>query len=513
MVAIFIYTDSDMRKRLLARDNLVLRSLTARMGNYFLYLSSLLIRGRVTHAKRGAASGTLALQRQQLGKIALTFSLPLALFLLALFSGSAAMQQLDDHELSEVTGQALMQMAKTPGVGVSNGLTFYRAGLDAVLELNLNIDKLQLGCGGINGPGCDIDIDHLGLSGPDSCPGGRPGCSAMLTRPFFEFAIKNDDKPGLREIVGIRMSAQNALGLLTAGQNTQTPNGINVLSGYMTTAPIQGVAQTVPMVFGGPGDPNSSSLNIRANLNIALTANLTATTNPNSGTGIFLQSLNVPFSSGSVGAVVNGNRVTSTSVGVTGNIPTINLPASSNTNPTTELIATVSNCSGTACGLVPSGDLRVYSNRGSISGLRLAANFTQDLGYIHRLEVNSPFSLSFQEQQVWWPDAAVANVSQPGWWMAFDDPVDLGPISPRNQVDISSTFPQLVTLLNNYFQQNPLDLGIGQGWTALTGGYMNVDMPNMNLSSAAPITIDLTDLPLGDAQNVVPNCWGGAQFC
>ncbi len=34
------------------------------------------------------------------------------------------------------------------------------------MELNANIKKLQLGCGGANGLGaCDIDIDHISLSG------------------------------------------------------------------------------------------------------------------------------------------------------------------------------------------------------------------------------------------------------------------------------------------------------------------------------------------------------------
>src|SRR5690554_25734 len=147
----------------------------------------------------------------------------MALLMTLTSSASAAinMVEMNDADMSEVTGQALMTMSKRDGIGVSSGLDFYRAGLDAVLELNANIQKLQLGCGGINGPGCDIDIDNLSLSG--QCDSNRPGCSAALTRPFLEFAIKNDDTKTMREVVGFRLSAENALGMLTFGQNTDQP--------------------------------------------------------------------------------------------------------------------------------------------------------------------------------------------------------------------------------------------------------------------------------------------------
>ena len=162
--------------------------------------------------------------------------LTMCIFLLS--QTALALEELGDQQLSEVTGQALLQMGKTE----ESGFTFYKAGLDAELELNLNIAKLQLGCGGANGPGCDIDIDHLSLSG--DCA-NRPDCSALMVRPFFEFAIKNDDSRTLREISGIRLSSEQAFGMLTAGlENSATPNGINSLSGYMTAQSGQGGCQT-----------------------------------------------------------------------------------------------------------------------------------------------------------------------------------------------------------------------------------------------------------------------------
>src|SRR5699024_1260548 len=81
--------------------------------------------------------------------------------------------------------------------------------------------------------------------------GPRAACDAILTRPFFEFAIKNDDTPH-REIVGFRLSAENSKGLLTAGdqrpgsQDPGNTGGINVMSGYMKLGPTTGVASTDP---------------------------------------------------------------------------------------------------------------------------------------------------------------------------------------------------------------------------------------------------------------------------
>ena len=443
------------------------------------------------------------------------------------------MTELKDDELSAVSGQALMQMDKQFIAGGNRvidgqnysygGMTFYKAGLDVVLETNLNIEKLQLGCGGINGPGCDIDIDQLSLSG--NCSTNRPACAATLTRPFFEFAVKNDNSRTLREVVGIRMSAESTQGMLTTGQNGPTPNGINTLSGYMRTQQIFGQAQTKADVLGGPADPcraNPASCGVGSytgNLTIKAEmfgSTLITQTNGSQGTGIVLPSMPVLFESGPGGALVFGNRVTSTSVQVTGDIPTINFPASSRNNPVTELVARSIGCSGgIACPLVPSGDILVYANQGGMTGLGLVSNFTQGLGYIHRINVDgSPFFLSFQKENVWWPGSNAENVALPGWWMAFEDPVDLGFLEPADQVDISPTFPQVIGVVNNYFDTNPLQLGLSQGWSALTGNpsYMNVNMPMMDVSGTT-VSIDLTDLPLSSAQDVPRNCWGTASFC
>ncbi len=78
---------------------------------------------------------------------------------------------LADEELSAINGAALMNMSYTDPVLVNQQMVdenigFYKLSLDAVMDLNVNVKSLQLGCGGVNGSnGCDIDIRHLALSG------------------------------------------------------------------------------------------------------------------------------------------------------------------------------------------------------------------------------------------------------------------------------------------------------------------------------------------------------------
>ncbi len=78
---------------------------------------------------------------------------------------------LNDAELSAINGTALMNMIYTHPILVNQQMTdenigFYKLSLDAVMDLNVNVKSLQLGCGGVNGSnGCDIDIRHLALSG------------------------------------------------------------------------------------------------------------------------------------------------------------------------------------------------------------------------------------------------------------------------------------------------------------------------------------------------------------
>lgn len=186
--------------------------------------------------------------------------------LLILGAGSAAhaMEELSDAMLAENSGQGLLVADKLAGVAGSNH-TFYRMLLNAELGMNAAIDKLQLGCGGFNegvvANACDIDIDYVSLMGRDAAGqlgapnAGSPATSQFkLIRPYFEIAIKNDDDPSRREIIGFKIGAAQADGYMGLGRHTAPGSpgasadctsaksgagafycnqGINRLSGYM----------------------------------------------------------------------------------------------------------------------------------------------------------------------------------------------------------------------------------------------------------------------------------------
>ncbi len=168
------------------------------------------------------------------------------------------LKSLDDQQLSQVTGQALLNLNYVaPGGSNPNAnIGFYRLGLEAVLELNANIKKLQLGCGGVKGTGCDIDIDNIALTGitTSTAQGAGVGTDFKLTNPFIEFAIQNPDTAATRTVTGFRLGALSALGIMNIGSNgdlttLSDDTGINSLSGdigvRVTNAKINDVRATV----------------------------------------------------------------------------------------------------------------------------------------------------------------------------------------------------------------------------------------------------------------------------
>ncbi|ATO21040.1 hypothetical protein BS636_08740 [Acinetobacter sp. LoGeW2-3] len=167
-----------------------------------------------------------------------------------LTTSSYAMTELVDQDLSEVTGQALFNMIKE--TDSTQGLDFFKLAINGELSLNTNIKNLQLGCGGINGAdGCDIDISEFSLGcvvgGSGSCitlptnvtgqPKGTDYDNTIanqkdlrdfvLTNPFFQFAIKGGNQASTRQVVGVRVGAENAKGPMSIGT-------MNSFSGYLT---------------------------------------------------------------------------------------------------------------------------------------------------------------------------------------------------------------------------------------------------------------------------------------
>ena len=80
-----------------------------------------------------------------------------------------SMSIMNDGELSTVDGQSLVTLSYLAPTDAgnfesANNIGFYKLGFEADVEANLNMKKLQLGCGGVNGAGaCDLDIDNFSL--------------------------------------------------------------------------------------------------------------------------------------------------------------------------------------------------------------------------------------------------------------------------------------------------------------------------------------------------------------
>ena len=421
----------------------------------------------------------------------LFYSISLSVGIQATYANLGDLHTMSDHELSEVNGQALMSLSYISPTDAENkmqgtGVGFYKLGMEAELKLNANINKLQLGCGGINGAnGCDIDIDNLSLSGAANTRDGRAGSSAVLTNPFIEFAIKNPNSAATREVVGIRLSAEKALGLLTIGtENSASPNGINSLSGYLKINPTTGTAYTAARNMSYSDTGMTIDGNVKACILLILCPTL----------GFKSNNYNLALDSAKANIFLNGKTVSGT------RMSTVNLDGYANINQL--------NFGGDLqAALNVTGGLLKLQKRvdGNITGLKANITVDQNLGYIHALNINNPVSLSLQSQTVWWPRADAA--ANQGWWLAFDDAINIGDVTPTDQIKVTNeVLRQVVNPISNYIQRNPptcnlLNCLFG---SALTVG--NVNLPNTSLD------FPLKNLQLVN-QNFAPNCYGNLKFC
>lgn len=180
-------------------------------------------------------------------------------------------QPMTNEEMSATVGQALFNLtyiAPNDQGNPNHNIGFYRLGMEADLEVNANINKLQLGCGGINGAGgCDIDLDHVRLTGMVNAGAvdAGPRSDFLAKNPFLEFAIRNPDQAATREVVGLRLGFMEAFGKMTIGEpynynpqnlsftknnDPNTHTGINSISGDLglglvnSLVPLQACALT-----------------------------------------------------------------------------------------------------------------------------------------------------------------------------------------------------------------------------------------------------------------------------
>lgn len=435
-----------------------------------------------------------------------------------------SMQTLSDDQLAQTTGQALISMSFVAPTDVTNKevlrnggdktVGFYKLGLEADLELNANINKVQLGCGGTNGADkCDIDIDNLSLSGlgnsaisntmNDLDRASRVGSSAVLTNPFMQFAIKNPDSAATRELVGINLSSEKAIGLLTFGkENTSTKNGINSLSGYLQVAATTGMA-----LVNGYGSSNVSGeasrkqlvqsdgynaitgkaccLFLGGNVSFKTTSYNLNLRDRATGSNILKGDLILPQQ------VITGSRISSAYLQATAKVRDIDLT-----------------------GNIVANTLGVINldkeTQGTIKNLTVDVGINENLGYFHKVGLNgTPASLSMQSQDIQW--TGNKSVSQKGWWLELSDPIDIGTIDPTNTVDIpKSTLNTVMDQVSTYLNKNPVKCGAVLLLNCLAGSSIPVGM--VDLLNAQHVNMTLADLQL-KRQDFTPNCYGSLKFC
>ena len=415
-------------------------------------------------------------------------------------SQSYAMTALNDEELSEVEGQSLMNLEFQQGTNTTDAqgktynqsnIGFYKLALSAELELNANIKKLQLGCGGDNNSiranSCDIDIDHIGLSGlpddPNYTSDQRAATSALITNPFIQFAIKNPTSAATREVLGFRVSAEKIKGLMTLGtENTSTPNGINTFSGYMKTKTASGTAVTEARTMTYA----DTCLQIKGKVTGTILFIPTTLDYTSDNYNLTLSSTTAPFTINST--IVSGTRMKDVTLKGSGTVGQINFSG--------PLTATV-------LGGVPLNK----QVTGNITGLKTDITVNQSLGLIHALYLNNPASLSLQSQDILWTGAAVG--ANKGWWLAMEDEVELGSLSPTTKVAITNeVLKQTIAGINKDLTEHPRPCGDLLFQCAL-GSDLAVGNVPMNSTT---LDFPLTNLSL-QGQNFRSNCYGGLKFC
>lgn len=328
---------------------------------------------------------------------------------------------------------------------------------------------------------------------------GRVSSDAIITNPFLELAIKNPTSASTREFAGVRFSAAQIAGMLTTGlENSATPNGINSLSGYLKTATATGVATTAArsMTYADTG----------LTINGIVQGRLLGSSSGTTCTAGFLDPCyNIAFSSDTYNlnlqpatvpitinpTVITGKRLTTANLTGSGSVGQIDFSG--------QLTATVA------------GFLNLNKNvTGNITGLAADITVSENLGFIHKLNLNNPASLSLQKENVLWPGATVA--AQRGWWLALEDPVDIGNVTPTNPVAITNlVLQQVVPSINQDLTNNPRNCG-----NLLTGcvGGSDLAVGNVNLSANPNRFLDfpLVNLQLA-AQSFASNCYGSLTFC
>ena len=330
-------------------------------------------------------------------------------------------------------------------------------------------------------------------------------------------------------MVGFRLGAEQIMGLLTLGtDNVQNPtDGIKSFSGYMKLAETTGEAQTAETKFGMANDQKISG-NLKA---LGQTRTFTSKPGSEGHTGITVPSMRVNFTMPET--MVSGSRMSSVKVtNIRSTIPTIPLAAGSTAKPLPDSVLTVPNWANDQLyvefpALISALGLNVGTHSffkmdagSSLDNLNLDITFQQALNMIHNIPLSGTGGyLSLQSESVKWQGTDTADIAQPGWWMSFKDPIQLGYLKTQDQVDISYVLPQVATAISdfllkpeNLIEVNALE-AIGSLANVAVVRELNIDVGGFtNYNSGRPATLTLQNQILQN-QKVTSNCFGGHKFC
>jgi len=311
-----------------------------------------------------------------------------------------ALEPLDESSLRSVSGQSAFytQYIAPGGNNPNPNIGIFTLGLQASMELNANIHHLQLGCGGVNGPRCDIDISDVRLAGliPDA-NGNYAGSDAVLTNPFMQLAILNPTSLSTRQLAGINFGAQNAVGTMSIGEN---PN------------------PSVPTPPGGESGIKTISGAFQASLaNVVLPVAVCTYAAPNCAGFLNVQLLSGAASIASTSSQPNGVY--------------------------TQFVA------GTRISTVNLGPVSMSANL-ILPGIPITATLqNQMLITLHNLVMNNttntsnPLSLSLNSQTLTWPTQSGWSQApaQTGWWLTLP-PVSIAG-TPTNPLTTSTVYTDL----------------------------------------------------------------------
>ncbi len=451
----------------------------------------------------------------------------LALLTVAVFTSAyGGLTAMDDEEMSEISGKALLDLDKYnhPTAGINNN--FYKITMNSEVTTSINMDKLVLrdSLGNVQ-----IDIDNFSLNGGDNSNSNAAVSSARLTNPFIEFAFDGDiasDNAQNRKIIGIRFGAEDINGYLSLGNQDPIPaqglageRGINMFTGYMKTADITATASTLDSGGGTETDLAKVSgyrgtFDVTGKVDVVnagscpwyqylICAGLTAIDNDPFDADIDMKFPSVTMPVTIPGIEINAKTPISsypiTAKGI--KVPPLGFEA-------------VGGGTISLGGWLPI-PIDLESDGQVEKGLFIDATIDQELRYIHKVNVGGgAFYMSAQNQPIHWKGAPVADVAQKGWWMSMGNPVELGKLA-LSDIYLTDTVLQDVTdRISDAITSPPIQVqavavinGLGPG----TPTY--VPMGKLDLTGSAAVPFSMTSQNLGAVQQEVRNCWNGALGC